>query len=66
MNKVTKTKEDKFLEKIHNKKEKHQSKYLIKNRMKRRIKNSQTIINIKNITEEGIIELKTGEVASML
>src|SRR5574344_1412966 len=34
--------------------------------MKRRIKNSQTITNIKNITEEGIIELKTGEVASML
>ena len=34
--------------------------------MKRRIKNSQTMTNIKSITEEGIIELKTGEVASML
>src|SRR5574344_2859370 len=61
-----KDKEDKILEKIQKKKDKHQSKYIIKNRMKRRIKNSQTITNIKNITEEGIIELKTGEVASML
>lgn len=66
MNKETKTKEVKVLEKIQKKKEKHQSKYIIKNRMKRRIKNSQVISNVKNITDAGIIELKTGEVASML
>ncbi len=34
--------------------------------MKRRIKNSQEFINIKNITDDGLIVLKSGEVASLI
>lgn len=34
--------------------------------MKRRIKNSQVFTNIKNVCEDGLIELKTGEVASLI
>ena len=34
--------------------------------MKNRIKNSKTISNIKEIGEDGLIHLKTGEVASLI
>lgn len=34
--------------------------------MKRRIKNSQTFSNVKSVADDGLIELKTGEVASLI
>ena len=38
------------------------SKYIIKKRMKQRIKNSQVITNVKSVDDDGLIKLKTGEV----
>ena len=57
------TKEEKILKKL---KKKKKSKYIIKKEMKNRIKNSKTISNIKGIDENGLINLKTGEVASLI
>ena len=57
------TKEEKILKKL---KKKRKSKYKIKKEMKNRIKNSKTISNIKDINENGLINLKTGEVASLI
>ena len=34
--------------------------------MKRRVKNSQTFSNVKSVADDGLIELKTGEVASLI
>ena len=34
--------------------------------MNRRIKNSQTFSNVKSVADDGLIELKTGEVASLI
>lgn len=51
---------------ITKKSNKTSNKYIFKKRMKKRIKNSQYISNIKNITNDGIINLKTGEVASLI
>ncbi|MEG1146647.1 MAG: DUF87 domain-containing protein [Malacoplasma sp.] len=60
------TNKEKILKKIKKKKEKQESKYIIKKQMNKRIKNSKTFTNIKNVTDDGILELKTGEVASIL
>ena len=42
------------------------SKYIIKKRMKQRIKNSQVITNVKSVDDDGLIRLKTGEVCSLI
>lgn len=57
---------DKVLEKEKKKLEKQQPKFVIKKQMKRRIKNSQTFSNVKSVADDGLIELKTGEVASLI
>ena len=57
---------EKVLRKIKNKREKQPSKYIIKKRMNKRIKNSRSFTNVKNVTDNGILELKTGEVATIL
>ena len=46
--------------------DKRKNKYIVKHQMKRRIKNSQDFINSKSVNDNGIIELKTGEVATIL
>ena len=56
-------KEEKILNRIKNK---SKTKYVIKKQMKRRIKNSQSFVNVKEIGEDGLIKLKTGEVASLI
>jgi len=50
------------LKKASHKKTKHIS----KRQMKRRIKNSQCFTNVKNVRDDGLLELKTGEVASLI
>ena len=40
--------------------------YLKKSKMKKRIKNSKVFTNIKEVDEDGLIKLKTGEVASLI
>ena len=52
------TKEEKTLKKINKIHEKNKNKYLSKNQMKKRIKNSQILSNIKEIGEDGLIYLK--------
>ena len=42
------------------------SEYLKKSKMKKKIKNSKIFTNIKEVDEDGLIKLKTGEVASLL
>ena len=41
-------------------------KYIDKHKMKKRAKNSQYFSNVKDVGEDGLIELKTGEVASLI
>ena len=41
-------------------------KYIDKHKMKNRAKNSQYFSNVKDVGEDGLIELKTGEVASLI
>ena len=42
------------------------NKYEKKSRLKRRIKNSQIFTNVKEVDDDGLIRLKTGEVASII
>ena len=58
-----KKKEEKILKSLKNKNKK---KYISKSQMKKRIKSSQYLSNIKDIDENGIIQLKSGEVASVI
>lgn len=60
------TKEEKLLKKIKKDKIIKQSKYSDKKIMKSRIKNSQIVSNIKSVDDDGIINLKSGEVASLI
>ncbi|MEG0980025.1 MAG: hypothetical protein RSE39_08350 [Oscillospiraceae bacterium] len=60
------SKEDKMLLKLKKKESKKEKIYKIKNKMKKRIKNSQGIINVKQVNKDGLIELKTGEYASII
>lgn len=61
-----KTSEEKALNSINKKRKKHESKYVIKSRMKKRIKNSQVLSNIKEVEDDGLIVLKSGEVCSLI
>ena len=66
LSKNKKSNKDQVLDKQKKKLEKQQPKFVIKKRMKRRIKNSQIFTNIKNVADDGLLELKTGEVASLI
>ena len=57
---------DQVLEKTKKKLDKQQPKFVIRKQMKRRIKNSQIFSNVKSIAEDGLINLKTGEIASLI
>ena len=57
------TKEEKILKKV---KKKKKTNYRTARMMKRRIKNSITLSNIKSVDEDGIINLKSGEVCSLI
>lgn len=57
------TKEEKALNKI---KKKKTTNYRTAKMMKRRIKNSMMLSNIKNVDDDGIINLKSGEVCSLI
>lgn len=61
-----KTNEEKALNSINKKRNKKESKYFIKKRMKKRIKNSQVVCNVKFVDDDGLINLKTGEVCSLI
>lgn len=61
-----KTNEEKALNSINKKRNKKESKYFIKKRMKKRIKNSQVVCNVKYVDDDGLINLKTGEVCSLI
>ena len=54
------------LEKIKKIKQKTKSDYLKTSMMKRRIKNSKVFSNIKEVGDDGLIELKSGEYASLI
>lgn len=61
-----KNKDDKTLKKMIKFDSKNNQKYSSKGQMKKRIKNSRSITNVKDITDDGIIYLKTGEVATLI
>ncbi len=65
-NKSQESKDLKSLEKIKKLKQKTKSDYLKTSMMKRRIKNSKVFSNIKEVGEDGLIELKSGEYASLI
>ena len=66
LSKNKKSKKDQVLEKQKKKLNKQDPKFKIKKRMKKRIKNSQIFSNVKNVAEDGLIELRTGDVASLI
>ena len=51
---------------LKNVKKHNKNKYRSKGKLKRRIKNSQIFTNVKNVADDGLIELKSGEVASLI
>lgn len=59
-------KNDKKLASITKTNDKNKIKYESKRCMKKRVKNSKTTSNIKEIGEDGLIYLKTGEVATLI
>ena len=61
-----KNKDDKALKKMIKFDSKNNQKYSSKGQMKKRIKNSRSITNVKDITDDGIIYLKSGEVAILI
>lgn len=65
-NKSQECKDLKSLEKIKKIKQKTKSDYLKTSMMKRRIKNSKVFSNIKEVGDDGLIELKSGEYASLI
>lgn len=54
------------LKKYVQKLKKEDSKYLTKKLLKKKVKNSQGFCNVKSVTDEGLILLKTGECASLI
>ena len=60
-----KNKEDKLKEKLE-KYDKRNQKYKSKSKLKKRIKKSQAFTNVKQVGDDGLIELKTGEVACLI
>lgn len=63
--KTKKEKEKKLLLKVKNKLYKKNKKYITKKQMNKKIKNSQSFINTDFVSDNGIIYLKTGEVAKV-
>lgn len=61
-----KTKDEKNLKKIQKKDSKTKRKYSTAFQMKKRVKNSRSFTNVKEIDDEGLIHLKTGEVATLI
>ena len=61
-----KTKDEKNLNKIKKSDNKNKRKYSSRSSMKKRIKNSKVITNVKEIGEDGLIYLKSGEVATLI
>ena len=61
-----KTKDEKNLDKMKKLDNKSKLQYETKKCMKKRIKNSKTITNVKEIDNEGLIHLKSGEVATLI
>lgn len=64
--KNNKSNKDKVLEKEKKKLSKQEPKYVIRKKMRKRIKNSQIFSNVKLVADDGLIELKSGEVASLI
>ena len=64
-NKIIK-KEKKKLLKIQKEKSKNKLKYIHKSMMKKRYKNAKVFSNVKEVGEDGLIELKTGGYASLI
>ena len=64
--KEKKTNKEKVIEKEKYKLEKQKPKFILKKRLKKRVKNSQVFSNVKAVADDGLIELKTGEVASLI
>ena len=62
----TKEKISKENKNLNNLKKHNKNKYRSKGKLKRRIKNSQVFTNVKNVADDGLIELKSGEVASLI
>lgn len=61
-----KTKDEKNLNKAIKLDSKNNRKYSSRGSMRKRIKNSKVISNVKEINDEGLIHLKTGEVATLI
>ena len=61
-----KTKDEKNLTKIKKLDNKNNRKYSSRGCMRKRIKNSKVISNVKEIGEDGLIYLKSGEVATLI
>ncbi len=57
-------KDEKDLKRIKKFDFKNNKKYSSKSQMKKRIKNSKLITNVSEIDDEGLIHLKSGEVAT--
>lgn len=51
---------------LNNVKKHNKNKYLKKSKFKKKFKNSQSFTNIKIVEDDGLIKLKTGEVASLI
>ena len=58
--------DEKNLKKANKVNSKYNRKYSTRGQMKKRIKNSKIISNVKEIDDEGLIHLKTGEVATLI
>ena len=61
-----KNKDEKNLEKVIKVDNKMKQIYSSKGKMKKRIKNSKSFTNVKEIGDDGLIYLKTGEVATLI
>jgi hypothetical protein len=59
-------KDERDLKKIKRFYLKNNKKYSTKSQMKKRIKNSKSITNVSDIDDEGLIHLKSGEVATLI
>ena len=63
---VRKTKDEKNLDKARKIDNKIKQLYSPKSQMKRRIKNSRSFTNVKEIGDDGLVYLKTGEIATLI
>ena len=58
-------KEKKLVSKTKNKISKKPKNYIVKSQMNKKIKNSQSFINTESVYDNGLIHLKSGEVAKI-